>query len=449
MTADPQSTETALLSVAILGVVLTLWTTFRLVRWYRDSPEMRESRKQARTIRRGWGQLALMAGLSAEQPPGFLASLVSTSERKPEPSTRVPVIRVRPDRYGVIVTARTLPGVGLSDWQDAEETLRDAWDFPRVKITQTKPGEVTVRGFRVEPLAAVLPSSLLDESGRPTVRPGDLTSADPILLGLSEDGEKVSINRATSAHGLIAGKTRTGKSITTNTLLAHASLMRDVRLIVIDPNLGAVAPWWRTAHTVCSSVQPEEPTRILREVREEMERRETLFWAGRTDRITEFSEEVPLILVVIDEVANYTRHADRKKREAFEAELTAIASQGAKFGVRLWLLTQKPSADVLSTAVRTNLSARICHRVDTIEDFVHLFPDGRELDVTASDRTMPQGVSVTAVGDMRTPVRMRSVYLSTEACWPISDAVCASGRKLRELPPDVVDLTKADVETAA
>ncbi|MBT2457336.1 hypothetical protein [Streptomyces sp. ISL-86] len=47
--------------------------------------------------------------------------------------------------------------------------------------------------------------------------------------------------------------------------------------------------------------------------------------------------------------------------------------------MRLWLLTQKPSADVLTTAVRTNLSARICHRVDTTEDFLHLFPDGREL----------------------------------------------------------------------
>lgn len=179
--------------------------------------------------------------------------------------------------------------------------------------------------------------------------------------------------------------------------------MRDVRLIVIDPNLGAVAPWWRTAYKVSDAVHPDEPTEILRWVREEMQRRERLFWSGRTDRITEFSPELPLLLVVIDEVANYTRHPDRKARERFEVELLAIASQGAKFGIRLWLLTQKPSADVLTTAVRTNLSARICHRVDTVEDFLHLFPDGRELDITAADRTMPQGVSIASVGDMRTP----------------------------------------------
>ncbi|MET9661437.1 FtsK/SpoIIIE domain-containing protein [Streptomyces sp. NPDC006510] len=254
-----------------------------------------------------------------------------------------------------------------------------------------------------------------------------------MLLGWDEDGTPIVLSLAYSAHALVAGLTRSGKSITVNTLLAYASLMRDVRLIVIDPNLGAVAPWWRTAYKVSDAFHPDEPTEILRWVREEMQRRERLFWSGRTDRITEFSPELPLLLVVIDEVANYTRHPDRKARERFEAELLAIASQGAKFGIRLWLLSQKPSADVLTTAVRTNLSARICHRVDTVEDFLHLFPDGRDLDITAADRTMPQGVSIASVGDMRTPVRLRSVYLSTEACWQILFEVAATrvGGELR------------------
>ncbi|GAA3246671.1 hypothetical protein GCM10020256_74440 [Streptomyces thermocoprophilus] len=45
---------------------------------------------------------------------------------------------------------------------------------------------------------------------------------------------------------------------------------------------------------------------------------------------------------------------------------------------------------MLTTALRTNLSTRICHRVDTTEDYLHLFPDGRDLDITAADRTLPQ-----------------------------------------------------------
>lgn len=312
----------------------------------------------------------------------------------------------------------------------------------RIRISQPKPGVIVARGFRREPLEAVIRSALLGPDGSPVCRPGQFVSTDDVLLGWDEDGTPVVLNLAYSAHALVAGLTRSGKSITVNTLLAYASLMRDVRLIVIDPNLGAVAPWWRTAYKVSDATHPDEPTEILRWVREEMQRRERLFWSGRTDRITEFSPKLPLLLVVIDEVANYTRHPDRKARERFEAELLAIASQGAKFGIRLWLLTQKPSADVLTTAVRTNLSARICHRVDTVEDFLHLFPDGRELDITAADRTMPQGVSIASVGDMRTPVRLRSVYLPTEACWQINDLMCAEGLKVRDLP-DHIDLDKA------
>ncbi|MFD3722707.1 FtsK/SpoIIIE domain-containing protein [Streptomyces sp. NPDC058674] len=302
-----------------------------------------------------------------------------------------PRLHTHADPFGVTVIADALPQVGLSAWQDANEGLRDAWGMRRIRISQPKPGVIVARGFRREPLEAVIRSPLLGPDGSPVCRPGQFVSTDDVLLGWDEEGTPIVLNLAYSAHALIAGVTRSGKSITVNTLLAYASLMRDVCLIVIDPNLGAVAPWWRTTYKVSDSFHPDEPREILRWVREEMQRRERLFWSGRTDRITNFSPELPLIILAIDEVANYTRHPDRKARERFEAELLAIASQGAKFGVRLWLLTQKPSADVLTTAVRTNLSARICHRVDTTEDFLHLFPDGRELDITAADREMPPG----------------------------------------------------------
>ncbi|QUW84481.1 hypothetical protein SMIR_39680 [Streptomyces mirabilis] len=389
-----------------------------------------------------WKRLAPMLGLAVKDATPTVLQQYGPQEQPAKPRVLVPRLHTRADAFGVTVTADALPQVGLSAWQDASEGLCDAWGMRRIRITQPTPGVIVARGFRREPLEAVIRSPLLDPDGSPACRPGQFVSTNDVLLGWDEDGTPVVLNLTYSAHALVAGATRSGKSITVNTLLAHASLMRDVRLIVIDPNLGAVAPWWRTAYKVSDAIHPDEPTEILRWVREEMQRRERLFWSGRTDRITDFSLELPLLLVVIDEVANYTRHPDRKARERFEAELLAIASQGAKFGVRLWLLTQKPSADVLTTAIRTNLSARICHRVDTVEDFLHLFPDGRELDITAADRTMPQGVSIASVGDMRTPVRLRSVYLPTEACWQINDLMCSNGLKVRELPASA-DLDKA------
>ncbi|MFD5620632.1 FtsK/SpoIIIE domain-containing protein [Streptomyces yangpuensis] len=419
---------TVLVALGLLG-----WAVYCFARWYRADAETRVSLRQARRMRWGWKRLAPMLGLAVKDATPTVLQQYGPQEPPTKPHVLVPRLHTRAD---------ALPQVGLSAWQEAGEGLCDAWGMRRIRITQPKPGVIVARGFRREPLEAVIRSPLLGADGSPACRPGQFVSTDDVLLGLDEDGTPIVLNLAYSAHALIAGATRSGKSITVNTLLAYASLMRDVRLIVIDPNLAAVAPWWRTAYKVSDAIHPDEPTEILRWVREEMQRRERLFWSGRTDRISEFSPELPLLLVVIDEVANYTRHPDRKARERFEAELLAIASQGAKFGVRLWLLTQKPSADVLTTAVRTNLSARICHRVDTIEDFLHLFPDGRDLDITAADRTMPQGVSIASVGDMRTPIRLRSVYLPTEACWQINDLMCASGLKVRELPASI-DLDKA------
>ena len=97
---------------------------------------------------------------------------------------------------------------------------------------------------------------------------------------------------------------------------------------------------------------------------------------------------------------------------------------------------------MLSTALRTNLSARICHRVDTVEDYLHLFPDGRDLDITAADRTLPAGVAITSITGMPTPVRMRAMHLPSEACWHINDTLTTAGHQLRPLPT-TKDLTKA------
>ncbi|MFF4830289.1 FtsK/SpoIIIE domain-containing protein [Streptomyces sp. NPDC001315] len=437
---DPATVSRQLLTTvaALGGTVFACRSACTTARWLRADTETRASLKQARRIRRSWRRLAPMTGLTVTEP----APKVQADGRPLEPKVRLPRIKLTADQFGVTVTATTLPRVGLEAWQDAADDLCNAWSMRRVKISQPRPGTVIARGFRREPLDTPLPSPLLREDGAPAVAPGSLSCRDDVLLGWDEDGNAVRLNLATGAHGLIAGVTRSGKSVTVNTLLAHASLMRDVQLVVIDPNLAAAAPWWTPAHRVSDATHPDQASELLAEIREEMHRRENLFWSARTDRITGFSPELPLLMVVIDEVAHYTRHTDRKAREHFEAHLLAIASQGAKYGVRLWLITQKPSADVLSTALRTNLSARICHRVDTTEDYLHLFPDGRDLDITAADRTLPAGVAITSVTGMPTPVRMRAVHLPTEACWRINDTLTAADHQVRPLP-GTTDFTKA------
>ncbi|MBT3156825.1 hypothetical protein KQH42_05115 [Streptomyces sp. CHA1] len=282
----------ALLVVAVLVALGLLgWAGFCLARWYRADAETRASLRQARRLRWGWKRLAPMLGLAVKDATPTVLQQYGPQEQPPKPRVLVPHLRTRADAFGVTVTADALPQVGLSAWQDASEGLCDAWGMRRIRISQPKPGVIVARGFRREPLEAVIRSPLLGPDGSPVCRPGQFVSTDDVLLGWDEDGTPIVLNLAYSAHALVAGLTRSGKSITVNTLLAYASLMRDVRLIVIDPNLGAVAPWWRTAYKVSDAIHPDEPTEILRWVREEMQRRERLFWSGRTDRITEFSPE--------------------------------------------------------------------------------------------------------------------------------------------------------------
>ncbi len=263
------------------------------------------------------------------------------------------------------------------------------------------------------------------------VAPDSLSCTDDIQLMISELSKVVTFNLAKGAHGAFQGGTRSGKSITLNTLLAWAALMRDVRVVIIDPNTAAVAPWWRTAYRVYNGNDADEATELLDEITAELLEREAQFWAGQTDRITEFSPELPLYLIVIDEVSEFS---DSKE---FQAALKRAGAQIAKFGGRIVLAGQKLSADELKTSTRANLFDRICHRVETLEAFKHLFENAAELTargLTAVDDGMPQGVAVVRMRSNPEPVRARSVFLPTEACWVISDAIVAARGEVRPLP---------------
>jgi S-DNA-T family DNA segregation ATPase FtsK/SpoIIIE len=420
------------LLVALVIVAFVVYGVRFLLPYLQADDDTRAAIRAAWRARRTWRRLALSLGLSYEQPPSTVERARARRAGRPEKHTTVvPKIFTDTDQFGFTVTTRPLPGVGLDEWQRQEQGLRDAWGASRLSIEQRRPDCLAIRAWHREPLAATIDSTL------PDVEYGSVHAGTDIHLGYTEDGEPMLLNLRTSAHGVIAGATRSGKSITVNNLLAASALMPDVRQIIIDPNVGAVAPWWRTAHTVSSASDPEEPTDILRGVRDEMAAREGHFWRARTDKITDFSPDMPVLLVVIDEITNYTTHGDKKLREAFIAELAAVASQGAKFGVRLWLLGQKPSSAAVPTQIRANLSSRICHRVDTVDDYAHLFPDALDLTargITAADRSMPQGVAIGSVGRITQPTRMRSAYLPSEACWEMSDRLVAGGLQLRDLP---------------
>lgn len=247
----------------------------------------------------------------------------------------------------------------------------------------------------------------------------------PWHVGVDEDGMDVDLDISGSAHMLIAGATRSGKSIAAYGLLAHVLRMGDcARLLIADPNDTTVAPFESKVAWSTTSTHPAEVIKMLQWVRREMDRRKPILRAMRRDKLDASTPDLPLIVIVIDEAANYLRHSDKKAVADLTDELMAVVSQGAKYGVRCILITQRPSSDVLNTTVRAQLSARLCFRVEDRETAMMAFPDLADPDVLL---TCAPGVGfVKEVGG--TARRFRSVYL--EDHWSVADALTYSQPKI-------------------
>lgn len=366
-----------------------------------------------------------------------------------------------PIPIGARVRLAALDGQSPKHFQNKLAELAMALDIPAARVHSSDGRQIVIDLKVTDPLAGTNVSGLLDDQTADRIRaaaaaassPDELAQAlteacrdarlmvpvdglsctDDVHLMISEFGDSVTINLAKGGHGAVQGTTRSGKSITLNQLLASASLMDDVRIVVIDPNTAAVAPWWRTAYRVCDDADPDIAAAVLEETLEELKTRDKLFWTGRTDRVTRFSRETPLYLIVVDEVSEYSANP------RFQRALKKLGAQAAKYGGRLYLAGQKLGGDELSSATKANLNDRICHRVESRHDFGHLYENTPELEargLNAADETMPQGVAIVRVRSHPETMRARSVYLPTEACWVISDAIVAARGLVRPLPSD-------------
>jgi len=244
---------------------------------------------------------------------------------------------------------------------------------------------------------------------------------EPWVLGIDDSEKVVSMDLANSAHLLIAGATRSGKSVCTYLLLTHVIRMGDsARLLVADPNDTTVGPFEDKVSWSTSDVHPQAVVDMLRAVRAEMDRRKPILREMRADKVdaNRFSPELPMLVVVIDEAANYLKHADKDAAAAMANELAAVAAQGAKYGVRLVLITQRPDSTILPTATRAQLSARITFRLEDLQTASMVFPD---IDDPSQVLSFAPGVGlIKEVGEL-SPRRFRGLFMKSH--WDTADAL--------------------------
>ncbi|WP_330186042.1 FtsK/SpoIIIE domain-containing protein (plasmid) [Nocardia sp. NBC_01503] len=375
-----------------------------------------------------WAELKLGRKPSATDPGG-VPTLVPHVD--PDNPTRSDSGITRND-VGIRLRLSMPDGWSPHDLEDEKKSqnLASALDVPAVQLIEADGNKALLELRVFDPIAQVATSELVTAvqvkslSGqtrteyRLQVPIGSMSCHDDFRLGQSEYGDPMTMNFARDVHRAIQGATRSGKSVTFNTMIAYSLLMKDTITVIIDPNGATVAPFWECADYVCDSEDPEHAIEVFDIVLKAMYARKKMFPAMREASITRFSPELPLWNIFIDENSHYDT-LDYKRK------LAKVAKQVAKFGGRLNIADQKMNVDSLPGTVKVNLSDVMCHRVQTRQDFDHVLPGLPAFAAMAanSQQPMAQGVAIARLASHERPVRMRVDYLAASACYDIGDAI--------------------------
>ena len=217
-------------------------------------------------------------------------------------------------------------------------------------------------------------------------------TASPLSLALGKDiaGKPVIVDLARMPHLLVAGTTGSGKSVAVNAMilsLLYKAEPRQVRLILIDPKMLELSVYEGIPHLLAPVVTDMKlAANALHWCVGEMERRYRLMstlgvrnLSGYNARVVEAKrsgkpltnpftltpespepiEEMPLIVVVIDELADLMMVTGKKIEEL----IARIAQKARAAGIHLILATQRPSVDVITGLIKANSPSRIAFQV--------------------------------------------------------------------------------------
>ncbi|GAA7072437.1 DNA translocase FtsK [Helicobacter pylori] len=214
-------------------------------------------------------------------------------------------------------------------------------------------------------------------------------SSSPLTLALGKDivGNPFITDLKKLPHLLIAGTTGSGKSVGVNAMilsLLYKNSPDQLKLVMIDPKMVEFSIYADIPHLLTPIItDPKKAIGALQSVAKEMERRYSLMSEYKVKTIDSYNEQAPnngveafpYLIVVIDELADLMMTGGKEA----EFPIARIAQMGRASGLHLIVATQRPSVDVVTGLIKTNLPSRVSFRVGTkIDSKVILDTDGAQ-----------------------------------------------------------------------
>lgn len=238
----------------------------------------------------------------------------------------------------------------------------------------------------------------------------------PMVLGKNLMGSPVVMDVSTTPHLLIAGSTGSGKSVCVNSMICSILYRRspkEVRLILVDPKIVELSIYNGIPHLLTPVIHdPKKTLKAFDFCLYEMDRRYRLLQGinarnilGYNEKITKerlAREKLPYIVVVIDEFADLMHTVGKE----LENKVSRLAAMSRAVGIHLVLATQRPSVDVITGVIKTNIPTRIAFAVTSTTDSRIIIDEG------GAEKLLGRGDMLYLASSDPVPERIQGAFLS-------------------------------------
>lgn len=303
-----------------------------------------------------------------------------------------------------------------------------------VRIEAPIPGKNTV-GVEI-PNQNIIPVSMREimEAMQNDPKYRDSKLAAPLGRDIMGKVKYVEINK--TPHMLVAGATGSGKSVCINNIILSI-IMRtnpdEVKMVLVDPKKVEFNVYDGIPHLLTPVVtDPKKASAALQKIVVEMDERYEIFKNSGTKNIQTYNEYVdkelkkspncglkrmPFILVIIDELADLMLVAAKEVEESI-MRITQLARAA---GIHLIVATQRPSADIITGVIKSNIPTRVSFAVASSIDSRTI------LDMTGAEKLLGKGDMLYRPMDANTPTRIQGSFVGDDEIKRVVDFIKKGG----------------------